>query len=340
MSVPAHPYGVQPEGNLWLLEPGAALAAKTARMSGLGKLAELDDLTVLRICSYAGPTMLAALCATSNTLAAFASSEDFWQSACLSRASGKGFADFRKEPFTGFCGSSWKATYIASMRASAGIPAPPLAATPLGRGRGRVSVFSDTLYNPHELIHTSTAFGASPSGPPCARIALAAKLDVPGFALTYEAGAGLPVVLEGAGASAATSKTWDEASLREQLGDRVFHAGGVNMRLHEYFDYAHTNNDVQPLYCFDPTFARSAPELLEAYEVPAYFRDDLFSLLEASGARPDYRWLLIGGLRSGQSWHKDPNGTSAWNLTIRGRKRWLLFPPNVTPPGKIGVSCS
>jgi hypothetical protein len=335
MSVPPHPYGVQPEGNLWLLEPGAALAAKTTRMSGLGKLAELDDLTVLRICSYAGPTMLAALCATSNTLAAFASSEEFWQSACLSRASGKGFADFRKEPFTGFCGSSWKATYIASMRASADITAPM--AAPLKRN---VSVFSDTLYRPHEFIHTSTAFGTSPSGPPCARIAQDTVLDVPGFSLTYEAGTGRPVVLEGAGASAATCKTWDEASLREQLGDRVFHAGGVNMRLHEYFDYAHTNNDDQPLYCFDPTFARSAPELLEAYEVPAYFRDDLFSLLEASGARPDYRWLLIGGLRSGQSWHKDPNGTSAWNLTIRGRKRWLFFPPNVTPPGKIGVTCS
>jgi hypothetical protein len=79
----------------------------------------------------------------------------------------------------------------------------------------------------------------------------------------------------------------------------------------------------------------------QAYEPPAYFRDDLFSLLEASssdgapGVRPDYRWLLIGGLRSGQAWHKDPNGTSAWNLTIRGRKRWLFFPPKVTPPGVI-----
>lgn len=54
--------------------------------------------------------------------------------------------------------------------------------------------------------------------------------------------------------------------------------------------------------------------------------------------RPDYRWLLIGGRRSGQTWHQDPNGTSAWNLTIRGRKRWLFFPPHVTPPGVLPTS--
>ena len=118
-------------------------------------------------------------------------------------------------------------------------------------------------------------------------------------------------------------------------GIGYFTPGGVNFRLGDYLSYANSNCDPQPLYLFDPTFARSAPELLSEYEPPIYFRDDLFSLLDEydGGPRPDYRWLLIGGLRSGQSWHKDPNGTSAWNLTLRGRKRWLFFPPNVTPPG-------
>ena len=118
-----------------------------------------------------------------------------------------------------------------------------------------------------------------------------------------------------------------------------------------------SQQDDQPLYLFDPTFDRSAPDLLQAYTIPSYFRDDLFSLLEnedcntntnssnnditinntnnntntknnnnnninnsssnsgnssndknnhnntpttpTSPARPDYRWLLIGGLRSG-----------------------------------------
>ena len=45
--------------------------------------------------------------------------------------------------------------------------------------------------------------------------------------------------------------------------------------------------------------------------------------------------LLIGGARLCHSWHNDPKGTSTWNLTIHGRKGWLLFPLNFTPPGVI-----
>ena len=85
------------------------------------------------------------------------------------------------------------------------------------------------------------------------------------------------------------------------------------------------------VHSFDKRFAEAAPELAAAYKPPEYFDDDLFGLLE--GRRPDWRWLIVGGARSGSAWHKDPNGTSAWNATLRGRKRWLFFPPRTTPPG-------
>jgi hypothetical protein len=55
--------------------------------------------------------------------------------------------------------------------------------------------------------------------------------------------------------------------------------------------------------------------------------------LGGAGDRPDYRWLIMGPARSGSSFHKDPNSTSAWNACIRGRKKWVLLPPHVTPPG-------
>lgn len=87
-----------------------------------------------------------------------------------------------------------------------------------------------------------------------------------------------------------------------------------------------------PMYLFDNDFAEKAPVLLQEYEVPTYFKEDFFSLLGPKD-RPSFRWILIGPPKSGSSFHKDPNATSAWNGLISGMKKWILFPPDVVPPG-------
>ncbi len=43
--------------------------------------------------------------------------------------------------------------------------------------------------------------------------------------------------------------------------------------------------------------------------------------------------LIATNLFLGSSFHKDPNATSAWNGLISGRKKWIMFPPDVVPPG-------
>lgn len=140
-----------------------------------------------------------------------------------------------------------------------------------------------------------------------------------------------PVLLEGCLENWAALEKWDRDYLIRVCGETAFSAGPVEMKLRDYFQYADLVREERPLYLFDPKFADKVPELGVDFEVPVYFREDLFSVL--GGERPDYRWVIIGPAGSGSSFHVDPNSTSAWNAVIRGSKKWVMFPPEVVPPG-------
>ncbi|RBQ87253.1 hypothetical protein VDGD_04287 [Verticillium dahliae] len=94
--------------------------------------------------------------------------------------------------------------------------------------------------------------------------------------------------------------------------------------------------DESPLYLFDKKFAEKmhikvGREEGAAYWKPECFGPDLFELL--GDERPAHRWLIIGPERSGSTFHKDPNATSAWNAVLQGSKYWIMFPPSVSVPG-------
>ena len=124
-----------------------------------------------------------------------------------------------------------------------------------------------------------------------------------------------------------------------------FRAESVDWPLKVYIEYMRNCSDESPLYLFDRAFAErmhltisSQPEKSADYWPPTCFGEDLFSVLGSQ--RPDHRWLIVGPERSGSTFHKDPNATSAWNAVITGSKYWIMFPSSSSLPPPPGVYVS
>jgi histone arginine demethylase JMJD6 len=106
----------------------------------------------------------------------------------------------------------------------------------------------------------------------------------------------------------------------------------VRLPLSLYIEYCQNNTVDFPYYLFDRNLSHpERKQLLSDYTVPEYFTDDLYDMSPyLRNFLPEYRYLVIGGNRTGSSLHVDPKCTSAWNTLLLGRKKWVLFPPNQT----------
>lgn len=141
-------------------------------------------------------------------------------------------------------------------------------------------------------------------------------------------------------------RQWTTESLLANYGETVFRAEAVDWLFKTYVDYMKNNSDERPLYLFDRAFVskmglKVGPKDQEpgtTYWTPPCFGEDFFSVLEND--RPDRQWLIIGPEKSGSSFHKDPNATSAWNAVIRGSKYWIMFPSSAKLPPPPGVYVS
>nr|XP_023878641.1 F-box protein At5g06550 [Quercus suber] len=303
-AAPSHTHGVQPLGNLYI-NPGSI----NSRNTGLGNLQTLTDELVLDILGLLGGTHLGVLATVSKSFYVFTNHEPLWRNLVLENMN------------AGFLyNGSWKSTYVAAC-----YPSFDVSSVDVSGLRVR-DFYSDYLFQSWLCANLEM----KPEWLQRDNIIRRKGISVEDFVLNFEE-PNKPVLLEGCLDNWVALQNWDRDYLLQLCGDVQFAVGPVDMKLQEYFRYADQVKEERPLYLFDPKFAEKVPKLGSEYEVPVYFREDLFGVL--GNERPDYRWIIMGPAGSGSSFHIDPNSTSAWNAVIRGSKKWILFPPDVVPPG-------
>ncbi|CAA6662823.1 unnamed protein product [Spirodela intermedia] len=264
------------------------------RHRGLGSLFVLSDELLLDVLSLLPAGDLARLAAVSKSLYVFSTHDPLWRNLVLEDLRG----DFL---FT----SSWRSTYGS---AAAGFMSP---GGPAVRIR---DFYSDYLFQ----SWLCASMEMKPEWLRTENIKRRRGISVEEFVSCFEE-PNIPVLLEGCMEDWPAASQWDHAGLVGICKGAKFAVGPVEMDMESYFQYGGAAREERPLYLFDPKFADK------------YFREDLFSVL--GDERPDYRWIIVGPAGSGSSFHVDPNSTSAWNAVIKGSKKWVMFPPEVAPPG-------
>ncbi|CAM9976017.1 unnamed protein product, partial [Scytosiphon promiscuus] len=284
---------------------------------------------MLGLMGFMDASSLGRIAYVSHALYVFAHVEDLWKGLVVQEMAGRPGQGVETR-------GGWKTTLQHIVRRSSVAAAPDRDGADGAAGVGnsvphvplKVSgFFSDLLFQPH---HCATA-AIKPEWVSRSTVDRRTGLSPEDFRRDYEE-PNKPVVLTDAAASWPAVQKWTRRQLSAAHGDLRLHAGGLEFALKDYLRYAEESKDELPLYVFDKRFVDKCPDLGEGYSVPDVFPDDLFSVL-GKDRRPDHRWLIAGPARSGSSFHVDPNCTSAWNATISGRKKWIMFPPGETPPG-------
>ncbi|KAG4441321.1 hypothetical protein IFR05_003184 [Cadophora sp. M221] len=309
-AIPPHPLGVKPAGNQY--------TATSIARNFIGSFRRFPDEILALFLEYLDSYKLRYLGTTCKFLHAFCRSDDLWK------------ALFIESPLSKSGSFTWLGTWRSTL---------------LNLRREQISqiqcnnVFSDVLYRPFLCTHTSLLPYTTniPAGNAIPRLS---NLTPSEFSSQWS---DKPFILTEPVRSWPMYKTWNTSSLLQQYGDVKFRAEAVDWTLSTYISYMNNSSDESPLYLFDRSFVQkmnlnTANTSPPSYTIPTCFGEDLFAVLGAS--RPDDKWLILGPSRSGSTYHKDPNATSAWNAVLLGSKYWIMFPSTASSPPPPGVFVS
>ncbi|KAL4953010.1 hypothetical protein BDW69DRAFT_12551 [Aspergillus filifer] len=309
-AIPGHPLGVKPSGN-------ALLASENLR-NAIGTFNLVPDELILILLEFLDSRSLLQLGQTCKAFYAFTRAEDLWKTLFISAS-----------PTTFAWRGTWRATYLNL---------PPSKVAYLDCS----NLFSDALHRPFYCAHISLDPYAS-NIPSRNQITRLPNLTYEEF---QEKWSDTPFILTEPVKEWPVYHQWSVETLLPKHGETSFRAEAVDWPFRTYVDYMKNNSDESPLYLFDKEFVskmglKTGPldqEPRTAYWPPPCFGEDFFSVL--GNDRPDRQWLIIGPERSGSTFHKDPNATSAWNAVVRGSKYWIMFPSSSKLPPPPGVYVS
>ncbi|OTB08821.1 hypothetical protein M426DRAFT_316845 [Hypoxylon sp. CI-4A] len=300
-SIPVHPMGVKPLGNQYFA------SGPTARQS-LGSLGSLPDEMILQMLEYLDIDSLKNIGFACRFLYAFCQLDELWKALFLE---------------VGPQSLAWRGSWRNTL-----LKAPSGWQTKIDCS----NVFSDVMHRPFACANI--ALGKYTSNiPEVNQIKRFERLSYDEFAQNWS---DKPFVLTDCIQRWPVCNDWSIHELNKRYSNVEFRAEAVDWPFSTYHEYMANNADESPLYLFDKEFAEKmnihiGRDTDVAYWPPECFGPDLFELLGKE--RPAHRWLIVGPKRSGSTFHKDPNATSAWNAVLEGSKYWIMFPPTAHVPG-------
>eukprot|EP00934_Nitzschia_sp_Nitz4_P005188 Nitzschia sp. Nitz4//scaffold185_size43419//10018//11649//NITZ4_007296-RA/size43419-processed-gene-0.70-mRNA-1//1//CDS//3329539694//5178//frame0 len=327
----AHPYGCLPGGNQFFGDESAA-ATKTQQPE------LLTDDAWQSVLSFCDAKTLANVVQTSRYFYVAGHQPELWRDLVLRRCDAESrVIDYAKH--------SWRDTYIG-LFVDRSIPLHVPMAIP--------GIYSDEFYRTHRCrsfaIPEEWKLEQPRDDPNNVAVVNWDEIAPSEFIERYEE-KNWPVIIKNAGRNDAFDK-WKDASYFQEHNapNKTFRttSGGaplsVNFTLEAYYGYSQFMYlEESPLYLFDRTafddndqwkqdFFPSFYQKCPWWDPSAGHGHDLLQHL-GEGRRPDHTWLIMGPYRSGSVFHIDPNATHAWNVCVQGRKRWIFYPPGVSPPG-------